>query len=88
MIESAQVLMGVAYILFFFGVLPNAHQVWKNRNHLRGFSRFGISSVTVGLIFTQTALFLDKAFFPVVIGMPNLIYYIGLTYLLWKKEPR
>ena len=81
----SQTIMSIGYLFFIASVAPNMRAIWKNRHKLRGFSRFGVTATTVGLLFVQTSFVLDAAFLPFVIGFPNMIYWIILTFLLWRN---
>ena len=82
----SQIIMSIGYLFFISSVLPNFRAVWKNRNKLRGFSTFGVTSTTCGLLFVQTAFIVDAAYFPFAIGFPNMIYWLILCWFVWGQK--
>lgn len=82
----SQVIMSVAYILFFLAVIPNYISLFKHRNGLKGFSKIGTPLTAIGLTFCQIALYLDGAYIPFLIGFPNHSYWILASYYLLRKN--
>lgn len=76
----SQLIMSAGYIFFIVSVLPNVRQVWKNRHHLRGFSRFGVTVTVIGLVLVQTAFLIDMTYIPFIIGFPNMLYWMMLAW--------
>lgn len=85
MILLAQIIMGIAYALFLTAALPNIFTAYKNRHTLRGFNKWGVTLTALGLTLTQTSLYIDGAYIPVVIGLLNHYYWIMLAYWIWKN---
>jgi len=81
----SQIIMSVGYLFFIASVLPNARAVWKNRKHLKGFSRFGVSTTALGLILVQISFLVDNTYLPFIIGFPNMIYWQMLLFFVWKQ---
>ena len=80
----SQIIMSIAYIFFIASVLPNMKAVWKNRNNLKGFSRFGVSVTAIGLLLVQLSFLVDNTYMPFIIGFPNMVYWQILLFLVWR----
>lgn len=82
---TSQIIMSIAYLFFITSVLPNVQAIWKNRNHLKGFSRFGVSVTNIGLILVQISFLVDNTYLPFIIGLPNMMYWQMLLIFVWRK---
>lgn len=82
---TSQFIMSAGYIFFIASVLPNVRQVWKNRHHLRGFSRFGVTVTAIGLGLVQIAFLIDMTYMPFIIGLPNMGYWMMLAAFMWRR---
>jgi hypothetical protein len=82
---TSETIMSVAYILFMVSVIPGIRAAWKNRKNLNGFSRFMVTATALGLLLTQVALVMDMAYMPVLIGLPNMTYWMILMILTWRN---
>ncbi len=82
----SQLIMSAGYIFFIASVLPNVRAVWKNRHHLQGFSRFGVTVTVIGLVLVQTAFVVDRTWLPFIIGFPNMLYWMMLTVFVWRRR--
>ena len=83
---ASQIIMSVAYLFFIASVLPNVRAVWKNRAHLKGFSRFGVSVTVIGLFLVQTSFLVDATYLPFIIGFPNMLYWTMLSVFIWRNK--
>lgn len=81
----SQAIMSLAYLFFIASVAPNVRAVWRNRHHLSGFSRFGVSVTVIGLVLVQTAFLVDETYLPFVIGFPNMLYWMMLAVFVWRR---
>lgn len=81
---TSQIIMSVAYLFFIASVMPNMRAVWKNRNNLKGFSRFGVSVTAMGLLLVQVSFLVDSTYLPFIIGFPNMIYWQILLFFMWR----
>lgn len=82
---TSQIIMSVAYLFFIISVLPNMRAVWKNRNNLKGFSKFGVTTTAIGLLLVQISFLVDSTYMPFIIGFPNMIYWQILLILVWRQ---
>lgn len=80
----SQLVMSGGYLFFISSVLPNVRAVWQNRRKLSGFSRFGVTATLCGLLLVQTSFIIDGAWIPLLIGVPNLGYWIMLCWFVWR----
>lgn len=84
--SASQIIMSIAYLFFMSSVLPNVSAVWKNRNKLRGFSRFGVTVTAIGLLLVQLSFVVDSVWIPFLIGFPNMVYWQFVCYFVWKNR--